>query len=83
MENKNSFRETFQNFKSGKTGRSIDIVLGTLLIGYALFFDSYRIFACIVGFLAFTAGAFNVCWAAPLIGIPFKGKSKAARRNKN
>ena len=69
-----NFKTKFQEFKSGKIGRTIDITLGTLLIIYAIFFEPYRIVAVIIGVLAFTAGAFNICWAAPLIGIPFKGK---------
>lgn len=75
MQTEKSFKKKFQNFKSSKLGRTIDITLGSFLFGYAIFFEPYRIVAVIIGFLAFTAGAFNVCWAAPLIGIPFKGKS--------
>ncbi len=75
MNTHKNFKTKFQAFKSGKLGRTIDITLGISLIGYAIFFEPYRIVAVIIGFFAFTAGAFNVCWAAPIIGIPFKGNS--------
>ena len=76
METNKTFKEKFQDFKSGKLGRTIDITLGILLLAYTVFFEPYRIVAVIIGVFAFTAGAFNVCWAAPIIGIPFKGNSK-------
>jgi len=65
-----------KEFKNSKIGRTIDITLGSSLIAYAIFFEPYRIVALIIGVLAFTAGTFNVCWAAPIIGVPFSGKKK-------
>ena len=76
METNKSFKQKFRSFKEGRIGRTIDITLGILLFTYAIFFEPYRIVAVIIGIFAFTAGAFNVCWAAPIIGIPFKGNSK-------
>ena len=71
-----NLREKFHNFKEGRIGRTIDILLGIVLILYAILFEPYWIIALVIGILAFTAGFFNICWAAPIIGIPFKGKSR-------
>ena len=77
----NSFKQKFRSFKEGRIGRTIDLTLGSSLLVYAIFFQPYRIVALIIGVLAFTAGFFNICWAAPIIGIPFKGKSNTKNRN--
>ncbi len=83
METKKSFKQKFRNFKEGRMGRTVDITLGSLLLIYSILFEPYRIIALMIGILAFTAGVFNVCWAAPFIGIPFKGKSNKKNKSKN
>jgi len=74
----NKTQQKFYAFKSGPMGRIIDITLGLVLFIVALQLPT--LFAkgvvMIIALLAFTAGAFNVCWAAPIIGIPFKGNIK-------
>jgi hypothetical protein len=65
----------FARFKSGPIGRTIDTVLGLTLIWWGSDFSSLlKDFSVIIGILALLAGVLNVCWAAPLIGIPFQGK---------
>lgn len=65
----------FARFKSGPIGRTLDTILGLALIWWGSGLDSLvKEFALVVGVLAFFAGILNVCWAAPIIGVPFRGK---------
>ena len=65
----------FARFKSGLVGRVIDTLLGLALIWWGREFTSlYKDLAVVIGLLALFAGVLNVCWAAPIIGIPFRGK---------
>lgn len=65
----------FAQFKSGPIGRTIDIILGLGLIWWGRKFSSFvNDFGVAIGVLAFLAGALNLCWAAPILGIPFRGK---------
>ena len=65
----------FARFKSGPIGRSIDTVLGLSLIWWGSDFTSLlKVIAFIIGIFALLAGVLNVCWAAPIIGVPFRGK---------
>ena len=65
----------FLQFKTSPVGRTIDMILGVALLwlgsGLGSLLD-YIFF--IVGIFAFVAGAFRVCWAAPILGVPFKDK---------
>lgn len=65
----------FARFKSGPLGRTIDISLGLALIWWGSDMTSFiKVLATIVGAFALLAGVLNVCWVAPFIGIPFRGK---------
>ena len=65
----------FARFKSGPYGRTIDTILGLALIWWGSDFSSLvKDLAIIIGILALLAGVLNVCWVAPIIGIPFRGK---------
>jgi hypothetical protein len=65
----------FARFKSGPLGRTIDTILGIALIWWGIDFSSLiKDLAVIFGILALLAGVMNVCWVAPIIGIPFWGK---------
>ena len=65
----------FARFKSGPIGRTIDITLGLTLIWWGSDFSSLvKDLAFIIGIFALLAGVLNVCWAAPIIGVPFRGK---------
>ena len=65
----------FARFKSGPIGRAIDTILGLSLILFGSDFSSLvKDLAVIFGILALLAGVLNVCWVAPIIGIPFQGK---------
>ncbi|RMD65245.1 hypothetical protein D6833_03240 [Candidatus Parcubacteria bacterium] len=76
----NNIQKKFYAFKSGRLGRAIDITLGIVLFTIALQLPTLLAKGAVmlVALLAFTAGAFNVCWAAPVIGIPFKGNTKTS-----
>ena len=65
----------FLQFKTSPLGRTIDITLGVALLwlGSGLVSLLDYIFV-IVGIFAFVAGFFRVCWAAPILGVPFKDK---------
>ena len=68
-------RLRFARFKSSPLGRIVDTSLGLLLMGWGLSTSSLvGNLAIVVGVLAFLAGVLNVCWAAPILGIPFRGK---------
>lgn len=78
---KDKLRDKFALFKSGFWGRLVDITLGLILLLLGMYFwvedDSITMLTMVllfIGIFAFSAGAFNVCWAAPIIGIPFRGK---------
>lgn len=65
----------FARFKSGPPGRTIDTTLGVALIWWGSDLSSpTRILATVIGIFALLAGVLNVCWAAPFIGVPFRGK---------
>ena len=65
----------FARFKSGPLGRTIDTILGLVLIWWGSDLTSLvQDLAVIIGILALLAGVLNVCWVAPIIGIPFRGK---------
>ena len=65
----------FARFKSGPLGRSIDTILGLALIWWGSDFSSMvNDLAVVIGIFALLAGVLNVCWVAPIIGIPFRGK---------
>jgi len=65
----------YARFKSGPLGRSIDTVLGLALIWWGSDFTSMvKDLAVVFGIFALVAGVLNVCWVAPIIGIPFRGK---------
>ena len=65
----------FARFKSGPFGRTIDALLGLALIWWGSDFTSLvKDLAVIIGILALLASVLNVCWVAPIIGIPFRGK---------
>lgn len=65
----------FARFKSGLPGRTIDTILGLALIWWGYDLSSLvKDFAVVIGIFALLAGVLNVCWAAPFIGIPFRGK---------
>lgn len=65
----------FARFKSGPIGRTIDTILGLALIWWGSDLDSLaKDLALVVGVFALLAGVLNVCWAAPIIGVPFRGK---------
>lgn len=65
----------FARFKSGPLGRTIDTILGLALIWWGSDFTSLiKVLAEVIGILALLAGVLNVCWVAPIIGIPFRGK---------
>ena len=65
----------FARFKSGPYGRTIDTVLGLLLIWWGSNLGSLiKDIALIIGIFALLAGVLNVCWVAPIIGITFRGK---------
>ena len=65
----------FARFKSGPIGRTIDITLGISLIWWGSNFSSpLKDGAFVIGIFALLAGVLNVCWAAPFIGVPFRGK---------
>ena len=68
-------KSKFARFKSGPLGRSIDAVLGLALIWWGSDFSSMvKDLAFVIGIFALLAGVLNVCWVAPIIGIPFRGK---------
>lgn len=68
-------RLKFARFKSGPFGRTIDTILGLALIWWGSDLSSLlKDLAIIFGTLALLAGVLNVCWVAPIIGIPFRGK---------
>ena len=70
----------FAQFKSSALGRVIDITLGVVLIWWGSDFAStMEYITVIIGLFALSAGAFNICWAAPIIGIPFRGKDVPSR----
>ena len=65
----------FARFKPGPLGRTIDTILGLALIWWGSDLSSLvKVVAVVIGILALLAGVLNVCWAAPIIGIPFRGK---------
>jgi len=65
----------FARFKSGPLGRTIDTMLGLALIWWGCELSSVvKDLAVVIGALALLAGVLNVCWVAPIIGIPFRGK---------
>ena len=65
----------FARFKSSPLGRSIDVTLGLSLIWWGSSLSSFvKDIALFIGVLALIAGASNVCWVAPIIGISFRGK---------
>jgi len=65
----------FTRFKSGPINRTIDTVLGIALIWWGSDFSSIaKDIGFVIGIFALLAGVLNVCWAAPIIGIPFRGK---------
>jgi len=70
-------REKFARFKSGVWGRTVDITLGIVLLLFGFWLvGAVRYVVWFFGVFALTAGLFNVCWLAPVIGIPFSGKTK-------
>lgn len=65
----------FARFKSGPPGRIIDTILGFSLIWWGSDLSSLvKDVAVVIGIFALIAGVLNVCWVAPIIGIPFWGK---------
>jgi hypothetical protein len=65
----------FARFKSGPLGRTIDTILGLALICWGSDLSSLlKDIAVVIGIFALLAGVLNVCWVAPIIGIPFRGK---------
>ncbi|MBI1424240.1 MAG: hypothetical protein GC149_12285 [Gammaproteobacteria bacterium] len=65
----------FARFKSGPLGRTIDTILGLALIWWGSSLSSlFKDLALVIGIFALLAGVLNVCWVAPIIGIPFRGK---------
>ena len=51
METNKTFKEKFQDFKSGKLGRTIDITLGILLFAYAVFLNPIALLPSLLVFL--------------------------------
>ena len=70
---------SFVSFMSSSAGRGLRIVAGGALIvaGIAIGGTGGSILA-IVGVVPMTAGAFNVCLFAPLVGLDFSGHKRAA-----
>jgi len=65
----------FARFKSGPLARTIDTLLGLALIWWGSHLSTWvEGFASVIGVFALLAGVLNVCWVAPIIGIPFRGK---------
>ncbi len=61
----------FAKFMATAAGRGIRIVLGLSLIFWGLLHADARLM--LAGLVPLTAGAFNRCLLAPLLGAPFRG----------
>ncbi len=72
---KSQFNLKIRNLKESKTGRTIDVLLGSFLLAYALTVDKYSLIAFVAGMIILTAGLFNICWLAPVLGTRFKAKN--------
>ncbi|MBE0567336.1 MAG: DUF2892 domain-containing protein [Krumholzibacteria bacterium] len=70
-----SYPPGFARFEAGPWGRAIDTVLGIALVWWGIGFGSvFQDVATAIGLFALTAGLFNTCWLAPLVGFPFRGR---------
>lgn len=79
---------SFARFMSGPLGRGLRIVAGAALVvvGVVLAVGSATnvgallggVALVVVGALVFVAGVINVCFIAPLIGAPFRGRDTRA-----
>ncbi len=64
----------FARFKASQLGRTIDITLGIVLLWWGFGFTSLaKDIVALVGVFVLLAGVLNVCWLAPILGIPFRG----------
>ncbi|HMM43662.1 MAG TPA: DUF2892 domain-containing protein [Thermomicrobiales bacterium] len=63
------------DFLATTPGRLLRIVLGAVivLVGLLAFDGALAWIITIVGLVPFMAGAFDVCLAAPLFGLPLRG----------
>ena len=61
-------------FMASPLGRILRVVLGLVLIWLGLKAGTTGgIILAIIGLVPLAAGAFNLCFFAPLLGVPFKG----------
>ncbi len=63
------------DFLATTTGRLVRVVLGAVivLVGLLAFDGALAWVIAIVGLIPFMAGAFDVCLAAPIFGLPLRG----------
>lgn len=79
---------SFARFMSGPVGRGLRIVAGAVLVvvGVVLAVGSASSVGALIGGVAlvvvgaavFVAGTINVCFIAPIIGAPFRGRDARA-----
>lgn len=63
------------DFLATTTGRLVRVVIGAIivLVGLLAFDGAIAWIIMLVGLVPFMAGAFDVCLAAPLFGLPLRG----------
>ncbi len=63
------------DFMATTTGRLVRVVIGAVivLIGLLAFDGTLAWVITIIGLVPFMAGAFDICVAAPLFGLPVRG----------
>ena len=73
----------FAKFMATGLGRGLRGVTGLVFIWWGMSMSSMvGIIVAIVGVFAVIAGVLNVCFIAPLIGVPFRGKDLSASAQK-
>lgn len=72
---------SFARFMATTTGRALRVVAGLALIVIGLAIGGAGgVILAIVGLVPLAAGAFNVCFIAPLLKVPFSGKAVPGAR---
>lgn len=68
----------FVEWMSKPAGRVLRVVAGVILIGVGLYFQGvWGYVVAVVGVVPVLAGVFNFCLIAPILGVPFRGRSLA------
>lgn len=75
--NMSNGRKQFARFMASGAGRSLRVVAGVALIvwGWSNHQTTTGLVVMFVGLVPLLAGVFNVCVIAPIIGVPFAGRT--------